>query len=114
MRRPHPVALARGAIVAGATQFGVSSELLQAHDANVRPRGRVDLDPDVNSRIADPSAAALPVDPDVALAAARLPRDDFPGDPADRMIYASARVHGVPLVTRDGALRAFDPRGTLW
>jgi PIN domain nuclease of toxin-antitoxin system len=81
-------------------------------------RGRVGLDPGAGAWIADaladPSTVALPVDIEVAIARAQLPRDDFPCDPADRMIYATALVHGIPLVTKDRALRAFDPRGTVW
>lgn len=31
--------------------------------------------------------------------------DGFPGDPADRLIYATATEHGLPLITKDGQLR---------
>ena len=41
-------------------------------------------------------------------------RPPAPPDPADRMIYATARATGAPLVTKDQRLREFDPRGTLW
>jgi PIN domain nuclease of toxin-antitoxin system len=41
-----------------------------------------------------------PVTFDVALQAGQLPAD-FPSDPLDRMIAATAQVHGVPLVTAD-------------
>jgi PIN domain nuclease of toxin-antitoxin system len=53
----------------------------------------------------------LPLTAQVALAAAQLP---FEGDPADRIIYATARVADARLVTRDERLRAFDPDLTLW
>lgn len=43
-----------------------------------------------------------PVDLAVARAATRL---DFRGDPADEIIAATSVVHGVPLVTRDRAMR---------
>jgi len=86
--------------------------------AALTARGRIDLDPDAVTWIADalkdPSTVALPVDTEVAMVGAQLPREDFPGDPADRLIYATAGVRGFPLVTKDGALRAFDPRGTVW
>lgn len=86
--------------------------------AALATRGRVGLDPDAGVWIADalanPSTVVLPVDADIAIAGAQIPRDDFPGDPADRIIYATARVHGIPLVTKDRALRAFPPRGTVW
>jgi PIN domain nuclease of toxin-antitoxin system len=55
----------------------------------------------------------LPVTPPVAMAAALLGRD-YPPDPFDRMILATARGRGAALVTADGALRAADPAGTVW
>jgi PIN domain nuclease of toxin-antitoxin system len=42
--------------------------------------------------------------PAVAATAASLP-DTFPGDPADRIIYATAMEHGWQLVTKDRRLR---------
>lgn len=105
------------ATIAQAAQLGVSA-ISCFELAALAAHGRIDLDPDAATWIADalahPVNVVIPVEADVAVAAAQLPRDDFPGDPADRMIYATARVHGVPLITKDGALRAFDPRGTVW
>ncbi|PZS16375.1 MAG: type II toxin-antitoxin system VapC family toxin [Pseudonocardiales bacterium] len=46
----------------------------------------------------------LPLTPAIAATAAALP-DTFPGDPADRLIYATAVEHGWSLVTKDGRLR---------
>ena len=43
--------------------------------------------------------------PAIALRAVSLP-SSFPGDPADRLIYATAIEHGWPLVTKDRKLRA--------
>lgn len=44
--------------------------------------------------------------PAIAAAAALLPAA-FPGDPADRMIVATAVAYGAQLVTRDKAIRAY-------
>ncbi|HYM44607.1 MAG TPA: PIN domain-containing protein [Solirubrobacteraceae bacterium] len=44
------------------------------------------------------------VTPAVADTAVSLP-SSFPGDPADRLIYATAIEHGWRLVTKDGKLR---------
>lgn len=57
----------------------------------------------------------LGVTPAVAATAAALP-SSFPGDPADRLIYATAIQHGCRLVTKDGRLRAHrHPRTvTIW
>jgi PIN domain nuclease of toxin-antitoxin system len=42
--------------------------------------------------------------PAIAAAAVALPAS-FPGDPADRLVYATAVEHGCLLVTKDGRLR---------
>jgi PIN domain nuclease of toxin-antitoxin system len=42
----------------------------------------------------------LPVTPAIAHTAVNLP-SSFPGDPADRLIYATAIEHGYGLVTKD-------------
>lgn len=53
--------------------------------------------------------------PAVADTAAGLP-GSFPGDPADRLIYATAIEHGLDLITKDRAIRDHDkPRSlTVW
>jgi PIN domain nuclease of toxin-antitoxin system len=40
--------------------------------------------------------------------------DTFPGDPADRMIAATALLRGVPLVTYDERLRETGHLTTIW
>jgi PIN domain nuclease of toxin-antitoxin system len=79
---------------------------------------RIQLDRDVSSWIrralARPGIVARPVEPRVATEAALLDARAFPADPADRMIYATARSIGATLVTKDRRIRDFDPRGTLW
>jgi PIN domain nuclease of toxin-antitoxin system len=53
--------------------------------------------------------------PAIAATAVSLPAS-FPGDPADRLIYATAIEHGWPLVTKDERLRRHKhPRRiTVW
>jgi PIN domain nuclease of toxin-antitoxin system len=51
-------------------------------------------------------------DPRFAAAAVALP-PSFPRDPADRMIYGTAREHGWRLVTKDGRRRAHDPEHSV-
>ena len=43
--------------------------------------------------------------PMIAVAAGQL--NDFHGDPADRIIYATAAAHQLPLVSKDNRLRTF-------
>lgn len=61
-----------------------------------------------------PGIVALPLTPEAATDAALLERELLGADPADRMIYATARANGATLITKDQRLRDFDPRGTLW
>lgn len=55
------------------------------------------------------------ITPAIAATAVALP-NSFPGDPADRLIYATAIEHGWPLVTKDERLRRHrHPRQiTVW
>ena len=57
----------------------------------------------------------ISLSPAIADAAVALP-DSFPGDPADRQIYATAIEHGVKLVTKDRAIANHDqPRSlVIW
>ncbi|MCX7176675.1 MAG: type II toxin-antitoxin system VapC family toxin [Proteobacteria bacterium] len=50
------------------------------------------------------SVTLLPMDVAVILALDSLP-PGFHGDPADRIIVATARAHGLPLATRDTNIR---------
>jgi PIN domain nuclease of toxin-antitoxin system len=80
--------------------------------------GRIELDRSagawIDQALADVRSEPLPLTSTVAVQAALLSREEFVGDPADRIIYATARSSGSRLVTRDRRLRAFDPRGTIW
>lgn len=55
------------------------------------------------------------ITPSVAHTAASLPAS-FPGDPADRLIFATAVEHGWQLVTKDRRLRdhAYPRQVTVW
>jgi len=55
----------------------------------------------------------LAISPAVADTAVSLPRS-FPGDPADRLIYATAVEHGLPLITKDGRLRDHPQSIAVW
>lgn len=55
----------------------------------------------------------LAITPALADTAVNLP-SSFAGDPADRLIYATAIEHGLPLVTKDGRLREHPQSVAVW
>ena len=101
----------------GASVIGVCT-LSALEVALLAVRGRISLDRDVGvwvrQALAIPRVEALAPSADVAVAAALLDRDSFPGDPVDRIIYATARAARAQLVTRDRAIRAFDRQIAVW
>jgi PIN domain nuclease of toxin-antitoxin system len=55
----------------------------------------------------------IPITPEIALLAAQFP-DDYPGDPGDRLIGATARAEGMTLITRDVNIRKSPLLKTVW
>lgn len=86
--------------------------------AMLEARGRVSLDRDVGLWVRQALATdrVEPVAPSAqtAVDAGLLDQKTFPGDPVDRLIYATTVTLGARLVTRDRAIRAFDPERTIW
>ena len=103
--------------IAAAPAIGVST--ISAWEvAMLAARGRISLDRDardwVRRAFAEHRVEPLAPSVDVALDAGALDERAFPGDPADRFIYATARSVEAPLVTRDARIRAFAPSATIW
>jgi PIN domain nuclease of toxin-antitoxin system len=80
-------------------------------------RKRITLDTDVRPWVAQALAVdrvrELPLTAEIAVEAGSF-GSDFVGDPADRIIYATAIATGSKLVTRDRFLRTYDPARTAW
>jgi PIN domain nuclease of toxin-antitoxin system len=85
--------------------------------AMLAARGRILADRDITAWIrqalAHPRSVTMPLTPEVAAAAALLDSPDL-RDPADRIIYATAREAGARLITRDRAMHRFDAARALW
>ena len=79
--------------------------------------GRINLRPDVRTwvqrALALDGVRSIPLTPEIAIAAGSL-GSTFAGDPADRIIYATAQAEGAQLVTKDRRLRDADPARVVW
>ncbi|MDE2571396.1 MAG: type II toxin-antitoxin system VapC family toxin [bacterium] len=76
-------------------------------------RGRLELTVSprafVDRLFGRPGVVEAPIDREIALLAGSLP-GDFRGDPADRLIVATAIVRGCRVVTRDERILAYAKR----
>jgi PIN domain nuclease of toxin-antitoxin system len=64
----------------------------------------------VQDALTAPGLSLAPLSPEIAVDACRLPADPG-GDPADRMIVATARQNGATLVTRDRRILDYGQQG---
>jgi PIN domain nuclease of toxin-antitoxin system len=85
--------------------------------ATAARRGRLRFAVSVETWLADtrrlPELRYEPVSAEIALLAGSF-GDDMHGDPADRIIAATAILLAVPLVTADTKLRALQALDTVW
>jgi PIN domain nuclease of toxin-antitoxin system len=96
--------------------FGVAA-ITPWEIAMLASRGRLQLGRPVSEWLAaalNPDfVSLLPLLPPIAVDSCTLP-GSFHADPADRMIVATARHHGLTLLTADAAIRAYPHLRTLW
>lgn len=78
-------------------------------------RGRIQAFGTVDSsvRLLTDGIIVRPITAEIASIAAQFPRD-FPNDPADRLIAATARAEGLALITRDEKLHQSSLVETIW
>jgi PIN domain nuclease of toxin-antitoxin system len=106
---------ARDAIEAAARESRVAVSAITPWEiAMLAQKGRLALSREVGAWIdvalAQPGIWLAPIEPSIAVDSARLPGSLHP-DPADRLIIATARHAGVPLVTADRAILAYGAQG---
>ena len=85
--------------------------------ATLAARGRIALDRPVlawlQESLAQPDVDLLPLTPAVSVKAAELPMD-FAGDPADRLIVATAILESAMLVTKDQRIQEYAGVRAVW
>ena len=108
-RRAHGAIAAADRIGVGAVSCWEVAMLVQ--------KGRLELDRDVETWVEQalslPRLELVALTPAIAVLAGSFD-DSFHGDPADRMIVASALVTGAELVTRDRPIRASKLVRCVW
>ena len=83
--------------------------------ARLAARGRIGLTPDAETvlREIEERFIVLPITRNIALQAFELP-EEFPNDPVDRVLGATALVEDIPLVTADRQIRKSRAVPTIW
>jgi len=83
--------------------------------ANLIARGRIQAygSLEASLRLLIEGVTVRPLTAEIAALATQFP-DDYPRDPADRLIGATARAEGLPLVTGDESIRRCPLLKTLW
>ena len=117
----HPERLSRAAtraIAAADRSDGVAISTISLWElARLIDKGRIRVDGTTERfliRLGErPGMTLLEITPQVAALAVQFP-PDFPADPGDRIIAATARAQGIPLITRDGVLQDSPLLRTIW
>lgn len=83
--------------------------------ASLVARGRIQAygTVDASVRVLTEGVAVKSITPEIAALATQFP-EDYSRDPADRLIGATARAEGLPLVTRDESIRNSPLLQTIW
>ena len=78
-------------------------------------RGKIQGSGTIEASIRDllEGVTVVPITPEIASLTTQFP-DDYPHDPADRLIGATARAEGMTLVTRDERIRRSPLVRTVW
>ena len=107
---------AAAAIRKGLTEDGLAIAAITLWElALLLSRGRIQAygTVDASIRLLTEGIIVKPITPEIAALATQFP-PDFPQDPADRLIAATARSQGLALVTRDEKLRMSPLLQTIW
>lgn len=116
----EPASISRKATaVIEATRHGdeglAISDMTLLEIAVIESKRRIKLNASLETFLAEIEArfVVLPMTGQVCARAIALPAA-YPKDPADRIIGATALVHGLPLVTADQAIRRSKVLPTIW
>jgi PIN domain nuclease of toxin-antitoxin system len=107
---------AADAVAAAVGQGGLAISAITLWEvAGLIAGGKVDIGQPLEDFLEELTArtAIVPITTKIAALAYQLP-ENFPGDPADRLIGATAWAGGIPLVTKDRHLQGCARFKTIW
>ena len=111
LSRAADAAIRRSRQVDGVAISAITLWELASLVARGRIRGYGTIESSLNRLIE--GVTVKPITPEIATLAAQFP-DDYPHDPADRLIGATARAEGLALITRDENIRKSPLLKTIW
>ena len=111
LSRTADAAIRRSRQVDGVAISAITLWELASLVARGRIRGYGTIESSLNRLIE--GVTVKPITPEIATLAAQFP-DDYPHDPADRLIGATARAEGLALITRDENIRKSPLLKTIW
>jgi PIN domain nuclease of toxin-antitoxin system len=110
---PHKLSRRAARTLKSARRVGVAA-ISTWEIAMLVTKGRIRLDRPalewINDALAVERVELVPLTPAIAVHAARFP----PGDPADRIIAATAVIEGVPLISADERIAALAGVEIIW
>ncbi len=83
--------------------------------ARLASHGRIQLTPDLETFLStvERTFVVLPITGNIALQTSELPAN-YPSDPVDRIIGATALIEDIPLITADREIRKSRAVPTVW
>jgi PIN domain nuclease of toxin-antitoxin system len=113
LSRPAASAIRRARISDGVAIAGITVWELALLFARGILRTHSTVEAAVQNLVTRSGVVIVPITAEVAAIAAQF-SDDYPKDPADRLIGATALAKGMGLVTRDERIRAYHRLKTIW
>lgn len=115
---PEKLSPAAMAVISGARPNAIALSAISVWEVTLKVRkGKLtpftDLDRWLAITLRRGFVTVLPVDADIARLSNELP-GSFHQDPADRFIVATARKHGLTIITSDHLILDYDDVPTLW
>ncbi len=113
LSRPAARAIRRARATDGLGIAAISLWELAVLFARGHLRGQGTTEASIHRMVEESGVAVKPITTSIAALAVQFP-DDYPRDPADRLIGATARAEGLALVTRDEEIRKSKLINTIW